>query len=178
VNNDAKIHDIALTYITKHVVSRMMSCTIVGVLHPSLVPYLSLAEGEQVLVSAFFSRESWYAFTTRRIVSQFQGVLQSIDPSLGIDGDFPNFKGYRSETFQDFDELDENGRRKAEPGAVRREVATIRALNTGAIVRFQFETWEAAMAPMYAVRYWQVKHPVLYKLMTTQEIEDYKTHNR
>jgi hypothetical protein len=178
VNNDAKIYDIAVAYITDKVLSRMMSCTLVGVRHPSLIRYLQLAEGELVLVSAFFSKESWYAFTTRRVISQFQGVRQWIDPSAGIEADFPNFKGYRSEDFQDWDELDENGRRKAEPNVVRRQVATIRAVNSDANVRFQFETWETAAAPMAAVRYWQVKHPVLHKLMTTQEIEEYKTQNR
>ena len=76
VPNDTKIQDIALTYIRKAVVggcSKWPSTTL-GVLHSSLVGRLALDEGEVVLVSAFFSAESWYAFTARRIVSQFRGV--------------------------------------------------------------------------------------------------------
>jgi hypothetical protein len=90
VPNDTKIQDIALNYIRKAVVgghSKWPSTTL-GELHPSLVGLLSLDDGELVLVSAFFSAESWYVFTTRRIVSQFRGVLQSLDPSHGIHDDF------------------------------------------------------------------------------------------
>jgi len=164
--NDAKIHDIAVGYVRKSVLSSILSCIIVGTRHPSLAPYLQLDEGELVLVSAFFSKTNWYAFTTRRIVSQFQGILQSIEPSPGIVADFPNFKGY------EFPESDEDW---GKPGVVRRDVAMIRAANSDSTVQFQYETWETAMAPMYAVKYWQIKHPFLDKLMTSEELYNYKT---
>ena len=118
-----------------------------------------------MLVSAFFSKTNWYAFTTRRIISRFQGTLQFIEASPGIVDEFPNFKGYE---FPDSD--DDWGK----PGVVRRDVATIRAANSDASVRFHYETWEAAMAPMCAVRYWQIKHPFLDKLMTSAERHSYK----
>ena len=59
-------------------------------------------------------------------------------------------------------------------GAVPREVATITAADTGNVVRFEFETWQASMLPIYAARYWVVKHPAIDKLMTTAERENYR----
>jgi hypothetical protein len=168
VATDAKIQDIALTYIRKAVVggcTRWPSTTL-GVLHPSLVGRLALDDGELVLVSAFFSTESWYVFTTRRVISQFRGILQSLDPSHGIRDDFANFKGYRPDRGEDT---------LPEVGVVLREVATITATDSQAVVRFEFETWEASMLPIYAARYWVVKHPVIDKLMTTAERESYRT---
>ena len=168
--NDTKIQEIALSYIRKAVVggnSKWPSTTL-GVLHPSLVGRLALDDGELVLVSAFFSSDSWYAFTTRRIVSQFQGVLQSLDPSRGIREDFGNFKGYGPERGEDT---------LPEIGVVPREVAIITATDSRAVVRFEFETWQASMLPIQAARYWVVKHPVLDKLMTTAEREHYRTKN-
>src|SRR5262249_6029110 len=142
--NDAKIQDIALNYMRKAVVggtSRWPSISL-GALHPSLVGRLSLEHEELVLLSGFFSIESWYAFTTRRVVSQFQGILQSIDPSQGIQGDFGNFKGYDFNKDWDEDHL-------PEPHAIPMEVARITALKSGEVVRFEFETWDTAMFPIY-----------------------------
>jgi hypothetical protein len=167
VTNDAKIHDIAVAYIRKAVEERVeWRYTTVGVLHPSLVGCLSLADGELVLVSAFFSSESWYTFTTRRIVSKFQGTFQSLDPSHGIEDDFGNFKGYAP---------GEDGGRV--PGAVPREVATIKTTDSHAVVRFEFTTWNESMLPIQAARFWQVKHPFLHKLMTSAERENYRARN-
>lgn len=167
---DAKIQDIALRYIRKAVVggsSRWPSTTL-GVLHGSLTNELSLANEELVLVSGFFSSDSWYAFTTRRIVSQFRGILHSLNPARGIRDDFRNFKGYGPDRGPD--EL-------PEVGVVPREVATITARDSQAVVHFEFETWEASMLPIYAARYWDVKHPAIDKLMTTAERESYKSRN-
>jgi hypothetical protein len=165
---DAKIQDIALAYIREAVVggcSRWPSTTI-GVLHPSLVGLLSLDDGELVLASAFFSPDSWYAFTTRRIVSQFRGTFHSLDPSHGIRDDFGNFKGYGPDRHEDT---------LPEVGVVRREVASITANESQAVVRFEFATWEASMIPIYAARYWVVKHPAIDKLMTMAERESYRS---
>ena len=55
-----------------------------------------------------------------------------------------------------------------------REVATITATDSRTVVRFEFETWEASMLPIYAARYWVVKHPAIDKLMTVAERESYR----
>ena len=168
VPNDIKIQDIALAYVRKAVgerTERPFSCF--GALHPSLVDQLLLVDGELVIVSALFSTESWYAFTTRRIVSKFQGVVYSLDPSHGIEIDFPNFKGY--------DPNDDSER--PEPGVVVRDVATITAKDSGAVVRFEYLTWQGFALPMYAAMYWDRKHTVLDKLTTTAEHEKYRNQN-
>jgi len=167
--NDTKIRDVAVNYIRKNVgvENSKWPSTTIGALHPSLVDRLLLEDGELVLLSAFFSSESWYAFTTRRIVSQFRGALQSLDPSRGISNDFGNFKGYGLGAAS----------HRHRPGTITHEVATITAVDSQAVVRFEFETWEASFLPIYAARYWDVKHPFLDKLMTTAEREDYKSRN-
>ena len=152
MTNDSKIQEIALTYVRKAVgerTERPFSCF--GALHPSLAYHLLLADGELVIVSALFSSESWYAFTSRRIVRKFQGVLYSLDPSHGIEIDFPNFKGYDPD---DDNEL-------PEPGVLLRDIATITAKDSGAVVRFEYLTWEGFASPMYAAMYWDRKHPFL-----------------
>src|SRR5262245_23486288 len=114
---DAKIYDIAVAYILKSMLGRdewrkafdrsasldqiatealsnRVTRAVIGKAHPSLHGKLALEKDELVVASAFFTDESWYAFTTRRIISQFQGVLQSLDPSEGVWADWGNFKGY------------------------------------------------------------------------------------
>ena len=152
---DAKIQDIALDYIRKHVIGgdSTWHSTTIGVLHPALARRVELEGVELVLVSAFFSEDSWYAFTSRRIISQLNGAAYSIDPSHGIRGDFGNFKG---------------------DGKLPREVATLKATDTEDVVRFEFETGAASMLPIYAERYWNVKHPAIDKLMTTAERKHYR----
>jgi hypothetical protein len=170
VTADTKIQDIALTYIRKGLAggSSRWPTTTLGLLHSSLIDRLSLADGELVLVSAFFSTESWYAFTTRRIVSQFHGTFHSLDPSRGIHVDFGNFKGYGPDRGADT---------LPEVVVVRREVATITATESQVVACFEFETWEASTLPIQAARYWIVKHPAIDKLMTATERESYRNRN-
>lgn len=171
VATDHKIREIALSYIDKAVVKgKVWESTTVGEIHPGLVDRLVLNDGELIIATAYFSAESWYAFTTRRIVSRFGGAQHQLDPSRGIRDDFGNFKGY--EGWPDSQEIVERGRKV---GFVKREVATISAVDGSATVRFEYETWEASMIPIYATKYWHVKHPVIEKLMTSSEREAYRT---
>jgi hypothetical protein len=167
LQNDAKIQEIAIRYIRRAIGDRATyPYESLGELHPALVERLPLFDGEIVLVSAFFSDESWYVFTTRRIVSRFQGKLESLDPSHGIEADFPNFKGY--------DRNDENCEK---PGAIPRDVFTITASDSGAVIRIEYQTFHGGTLPASAVRYWQIKHPILHKLMANAEREANATRN-
>src|SRR5258708_36477875 len=130
---DAKIHDIAVAFVLKAVLGRTdWPHTVIGKLHPSLAHHVSLEDGELVIISAFFSSESWHAFTARGIISRFRGVSHSIDPSHGIREDFGNFKGYGPS--EDVDTL-------PDVGVVPREIATITS-NSGGVVQFEFATLE------------------------------------
>jgi hypothetical protein len=99
-----------------------------------------------------------------------QCVLREQSVNIGpipIEIDFPNFKGY--------DPNDDSER--PEPGVVVRDVATITAKDSGAVVRFEYLTGQGFALPMYAAMYWDRKHPVLDKLMTTAEHEKYRNRN-
>ena len=111
--------------------------TTIGALHPGLESVLLLAPGEMVLASAFFSRASWYAFTTRRIVSQRRGARSELDPRHGIIFDMANFKGKPTGT------------------VVTTEVGPITSAQGGQLLFFEFET-AASMAPIYACRFWRI----------------------
>ncbi len=161
---DAKIHDIAVAYVRESGAGRDWPFTVIGTLHPSIAGQLPLEEGELVIVSAFYSAQSWYAFTTRRIISRYEGVIQSLDPTQVVHSDFGNFEGYGPE------KGDEELRDVA---VVPREVATLTNAS-GTIVRFEFATWEESSLPMKAIQYWHAKHPFLHKLMTTAEREEFK----
>jgi hypothetical protein len=163
--NDAKIQDVALGFIRKSDAKRQWPSITIGELHEGLAGQLVLQEGELILMSGFISNESWYAFTTRRIVSQFRGVLRSIDPSRGVQYDFGNFKGYGP---------DKEDGSLPDVFVVPMEVAKITAADSGEFLQFEFQTWEASSLPIAATRYWDVKHSFIDKLMTSAEWENYK----
>jgi hypothetical protein len=149
VATDEKVRDHALVYIDGATRRLAYGPTLTGMLHPQLSSVLELEDGELVIVSAFLTPESWYAFTTRRIISEYDGRRRSLDPTLGFTADFGNFKG-----------LDDT----RQLGAIPRQVATLTAETSGDVVRFEYATGEASMLPIYATRYWHVKHPVIEKL--------------
>jgi hypothetical protein len=60
MTDDRKICDVALAYIRKAARREEWPHTFLGKLHPSLIDRLRLEDRELVLVSAFFSPESWY----------------------------------------------------------------------------------------------------------------------
>lgn len=129
--------------------------TLIAELHPQLRGRLPHVPGELPLASAFLSEHSWYAFTTRRIMSHFEGSTNAVDPANGITAAFGNFKGVGGDPSQ---------------------VATI-STSSGAAIRFEYETGKASMAPIYASRYWVQKHHILHKLFSTTERELYKARN-
>ena len=54
--------------------------TVVRKLHPDIVPHCELKPGELPIASAFFSNESWWVITTRRVVSQYGGRSRRLIP--------------------------------------------------------------------------------------------------
>lgn len=158
VATDEKIRNHALVYLRKGTRRFAYGPTVAGVLHPQLSGVLQLEDGELVIVSAFLTSVSWYAFTTRRIISQYDDRRQSLNPALGFSTDFGNFKG-----------LDD----KRQLGAIPRQVATFTSLTSGDVVRLEYQTGEASMLPIYAARYWSVRHPVIEKLNDQPKAPDW-----
>jgi hypothetical protein len=168
VTTDAKIQDVAVRYIRDNAIGgrALLPFESLGTLQPALTDHCSLQDGELVLVSAFFSSRSWYVFTTRRIVSLFGEELESLDPSQGVEAVFPNCKGYAP---GDKGEV-------LEPGIIPRDIATIRAITSRVLIHFEYQTCQGSGPPMWAVRYWENKHPFRERLMTKAELEHYRRH--
>ena len=154
MNQDEKIQDVAVAMIRRFSMDpEEWGFTRIGELHPEIGERLSPEPGELPVVSAFLSAGSWYVFTTRRVVSHFDAETQSLDPSGGLREWFGNFKGV---------------------GEISQQVAEL-STPSGARLRFEYETGKASMAPIYAARYWTQKHPILHKLLTTEERELYRS---
>ena len=137
---EQEAHRIATASVRRHSMDAdSWKHTVIGELHSGIAAIWELGNGEQVIASGFFSEESWWAITTRRIASHFQGVATSLDPRFGIESEFGNFKGIK---------------RSEAPEAPATEVATVKLSNGEARVRFEFETGKASMAPIYACMFW------------------------
>ena len=155
MTRDEKIFDICVPMIRRHSMDLAeWRFTRVGDLYPALCGKFCAISGELVMVSGCLSPEDWYVFTTRRIVCRFEGQLRENDPAKLVGSTFGNFKG-----------LSATSRSLA---AVSAEVALLTFVE-GDELRFRFETGKASMGPIYATRYWQQKHPILDKLLTSAE---------
>lgn len=113
--------------------------TVIGRLHPELTSRCCFQPGELPIASGYFSESSWWVVSTRRVIAFFEDALQELDPRHGIDHNFGNFKGIKQ---------------SEATGAPEKEVATIRSPKTSDVVRFEFETGNASMAPIYACMFW------------------------
>lgn len=151
MSREEKIQNIAVAYILKNVLHRLdWECTVIGRLHPEVEQRVVLQDAELPVASAFFSGESWYVFTTRRVISMFRGERREIVAEPGIHWDFGDLKT---------------------KGTPARGIASLRA-PSGETLQFEFVTWEESTIPTTALRYWDVKHPVLDKLLTTGEFAE------
>lgn len=104
---------------------------------------LEVADQELPLVTIYFSQSSWVAFTSRRIVGVFGTDEFDLSPLDVLEhrwGDNP--KGI---------------------GGAAIGTASL-YLRDGRVVELQFEAGAAWMGPIYAMRFWQTKFPVLDNL--------------
>jgi hypothetical protein len=148
MTDDERICDVCIASIRRHSMApEDWAHTKIGVLHDEILEDVALAPSELVLVSCFISTASWYAITTRRIVGAYYGRKSDVSAAKITDDNFGNFKGY---------------------GQMAREVMTIRSLDTGEI-RFEYETGNASMAPIYALN---TLLPKLKSLQAEQDIAD------
>ncbi len=116
--------------------------TVVGDAQPEVLARAELQPGESALVGFFLSVESWYLFTTRRVLGAHAGREVAAAALDVLEDRFGNFKGY---------------------GGTGLEVMTLRQAG-GVETTLQYETGRASMAPIYYFRYWRIKYPVLDKL--------------
>lgn len=138
---DQVAHHIAVAGIRRKTGGRTAwSHTVVGELHPGIMPHLDLAPGELTIASGFFSDERWWAVTTRRITSRFAGETASIDPRFGVECYWGNMKN----TFPN-----------PVAGRAPSEIGMVVSLKDRRSVHFEYQTLVPAMAPVYACGFWQ-----------------------
>ena len=160
MTRDEKIFDIAVANIRRNSMeSADWKHTSIGRLHHAFRDEFLAPSEELVLASGFISSQNWYAFTTRRIASCFEGSIIEANPENLIRSEFENFKGF--------------GPNAARQGEIPIELALLN-FSDGGTLRFQFETGSASMVPIYAAMYWERKHRFLDKLITSEELKQYK----
>jgi hypothetical protein len=140
---DKKISSTALWYIRKHAMEpSTWRWTRLGEPHPEVLRFVELEVGELPVISFFRAEASWYLCTSRRVLGYFSGIAVEVAALDVVQDRFGNFKG-------------SSGRET--------EVMTL-LLADGASARLEYETAKASMAPIYYMRYWQRKYPILDKL--------------
>ena len=116
--------------------------TLIGAVHPTVAERVAMQEGELPIVSSLISDESWYLFTTRRILGTYGGQRYEAAPADIIKYRVGNFKGYGHE-----------------------ETDIMRLMfPDGSELELEYETGRASMAPIHYCLFWRLKYPVLDKL--------------
>jgi hypothetical protein len=149
MTEDEKVHDIAIAMIRRKSMSpEEWQYTCIGRLHHLLAKEFLPALEELVVASAKISSDSWYVFTTRRLLTCFKGRHAEANLAKLERTDFGNFKGLG-----------------AKPTRMAEIVTQVAIFNfsDGSELKFEYETGKASMAPIYAAKYWQNKNPVLSK---------------
>jgi len=132
---DQSAREIAVASIRRHSMNpEEWVSTSIAILRSELESLVLLHDLELPLASAFISAQSWYAFTTRRIVACHAGTVREIDPRYGIESRFGNFKGL---------------------GGIPLEICTVRSISTGDFMDYEYETGKASMVPIYACMFWE-----------------------
>lgn len=137
---DQEAYRVAVASIRRHSMDAgSWKHTEIGELHPGLAELLALDPSELPIASAYFSAESWWVITTRRITGCYRGEISSLDPRYGVDAEWGDFKGIK---------------RSEAPNSPATEVATVTSAKADRPVRFEFETGKASMAPIYGCMFW------------------------
>ncbi len=114
--------------------------TILGSIHTNILEQVNLDKGELPIVSIYISDSNWSVYSTRRILGVYEGEESQITSSSDIEGVYGNFKDRNNDT----------------------GVATY--TQDGAVSKFTYETDKASMAPIYYIKFWNLKYPILNKL--------------
>jgi len=156
--NDSRIQDIALQLVESSSMKvDEWKYTKIASLAGKLQGDFPLEKDELVICSFFCDPKNWYVFTTRRIDFVHNGLPSTIGPKTVTDTSFGNFKGYGAN--RQFSE---------------KFLEEAKIVSDGKTYNLSFETGYASMAPINTIKFWQLKYPVIDKLMTSSEREAYK----
>lgn len=140
---DQKIRSIAVSMILRaSKVPATWRFTWIDRVHPAVSEKVVLWEEELPIVSCFISEVSWYVLTTRRILGFYSGQRYEAVPNQILDTYFGDFKGTAGQ----------------ETELMRLKVPG------GVALQLEYETGKASMAPIYYLRFWKYKYPILDRL--------------
>lgn len=111
-------------------------------------------------MSASFSEGDWYVWTTRRLVAVCEKEHHEVDSESIVRAEFGMYKGPPQLM-------------NATSGPIHTLIATFHTAK-GMAARVRYETGYAAMGPLACFKYWEIKHPILDKLMTPSELAAYR----
>ncbi|OYW30807.1 MAG: hypothetical protein B7Z47_02995 [Chthoniobacter sp. 12-60-6] len=156
MTRDQKIAAIAIDLICNASMKRdLWRATSIGMLHAEPAIPLKLGNDERPLVSASFAEGDWYVWTTRRLVSFCDKKHYEVNSESIFRAEFGNFK----EALQPMNP----------PVALIPTTIATFSVNRGVAARIRYETGYASMGPIQCFKYWELKHPILDKLMTPSE---------
>ena len=156
MTRDQKISEIAIHLICEASMKRdLWRATSIGLIHDEATIPFVLKRNELPLVSASFTEGDWYVWTTQRLVSLCDKKHYEVNSESLISAEFGNFK----ESLQ-----------LVNPpvGIIHTNIATL-STTRGVAARIRYETGYASMGPIQCFKYWELKHPILDKLMTPDE---------
>lgn len=161
MSEDDRIFEIAIDLMLKSSMRHdLWQATSLATVHPAQSLPVELETGERVLVSAQFPNGDWYVWTTRWLVSFFEGRQERMRSEDVGAVEFGRFKGH--------------------PGLINDPQAPLQSLvatahgKAGRTLRFCYELGYASMGPVQCHQYWSLKHPILHKLMTPTEREKFR----
>jgi hypothetical protein len=161
MTRDQKIAAIAIDLICSSSMKRdQWRATSIGVMHSNPAIPLKLEIDERPLVSASFAEGDWYVWTTRRLVSVCDKKSYEVNAQSLIRAEFGNFK---------------EAPQLVNPpaGLIHTNIATLSSTR-GVAARLRYETGYASMGPIQCFKYWELKHPILDKLMTPDELATHR----
>lgn len=161
MTRDQKIAEIATDLIRQSSMKQnQWRATSIGLMHAEPAIPLTLEDGEHPIVSSSFPEGDWYVWTSRRLVAVCEGAHYEADSESITRAEFGMFKG-------------PPGLLTSTSGPIHTLIATLYS-NRGIAARIRYETGFAAMGPIQCLKYWELKHPVLNKLMTPTEQAAYR----
>jgi len=161
MTRDKKIAIIATNLIRQSSMNHdQWRATSIGAIHANPPIPVTLEDDEHPLVSASLPEGDWYVWTTRKLIGVCDGKHYEAKAESIVRGEFGNFKG--SPQFLN-----------VTAGPINTLVATLYS-NRGVAACIRYETGYAAMAPIQCLKYWELKHPILDKLMIPEELAAYR----
>jgi hypothetical protein len=140
-SQDQKIYKLCIKYIEKSSMDTQdWKHTLLGQMHDGIT---ELEVEELSIISVYFSPMSWIVLTTRRVLGNYFIYRVDVPTENILRTDFGNFKGY----------------------ADRQTEVLVLLFSNLHLARLEYETGIASMALISYFKFWEIKYPILNKLV-------------